>query len=223
MISLIIPTFNEEKRLGNSLEKLADFLNSFEIEVEVLIADDGSSDKTLDIASDFQNKFKNLKIFNLEHKGKGWAVNQGFKNATGEVVVFTDADFSTPITEIEKLISKINEGFDVVVGSRAIDRSLIKVHQNFFRENIGRAANLLIQLLAVRGIKDTQCGFKAFRKSTTEKVFEKQKVWGFAFDVELLFLARKANLKIAEVGVLWFNDPHSTVRPFFDTLQSFRN
>ncbi len=219
MISLIIPTFNEAKRLPTSLEKLIDFLKTFPESTEVIIVDDCSSDATFEIASTFKNKIKNLKVLRLEKNlGKGWAVKNGFLAATGDIVIFTDADFSTPIEEINKLLQKINDGFDIAIGSRALNRGLVKKHQNPLREFMGRIFNLLVQLIAIKGISDTQCGFKAFKRSTTADIFEKQVIFDFGFDVELLFLARKKGLKIAEVATLWYNDPSSRVNPIKDSF-----
>jgi len=222
MISIIIPAYNEEKRLGESLDTLSQYLKTFEERVEVIVVDDGSSDQTVQIAESKQGSFDNFRVIRLEHNlGKGAAVKKGFEEAEGEIVVFTDADFSTPITELPKLLAPIRSGFDIAVGSRALDRSLVKKHQNRIRELIGRLSNILIRALAVKGIYDTQCGFKAFRKDSCTKIFEGQTIPKFAFDVELLYLAQRAGLKIKEVGVLWFNNPASRVNPIRDTANSF--
>lgn len=221
MISLIIPCFNEEKRLGKSLKILAEFLMNRPDEFEIIIVNDGSTDRTTEVANSHSKNFSNFSLINFpHHRGKGAAINAGFKKASGEVVVFTDADFSTPISEIDKLLSKLNSGFDIAIGSRAIDQTLVKKHQNFFREMMGKSFNLLVQNLAVPGISDTQCGFKAFNANTCAKIFEKQIISGFGFDVELLYLARKLGLKVAEIPVLWYNDPASRVQPFKDSLIS---
>lgn len=221
MISIVIPAFNEEKRLGVSLEKLVDFLKNFNQEVEIIVVDDGSTDSTTAVAESYRNKLPNFQVIKLDkNRGKGFAVKTGFESAKGSVVVFTDADFSTPITEIGKLLEKINSGFDIAIGSRAVDRSLVKEHQSLLRETIGKMANILIQLLAVPGIKDTQCGFKAFAKTTSSKLFEQQKIYRYAFDIELLYLARKNKLRVAEVGVQWFNSPDSKVNPGTDSVKS---
>lgn len=221
MISLIIPAFNEAKRLPASLEKLFNFLKTFPEEMEVIVVDDCSSDATFEVASAFKNKIKNLKVLRLEKNlGKGWAVKNGFLAASGDIVIFTDADFSTPIEEMSKLTEKINQGYDIAIGSRALNRDLVKKHQNPLRELMGRAFNLFVQLIAIKGISDTQCGFKAFKKATTTDIFEKQVIYDFGFDVELLFLARKKGLRIAEVATLWYNDPSSRVNPIKDSLLS---
>ncbi len=221
MISLIIPAFNESKRLGNSLGLLAKFINAQTNEFETIVVDDGSSDNTAEVAQNSAGQFKNFKVLSIPHRGKGAAVNAGFKEASGDIVVFTDADFSTPITEITKLLSKINDGFDIAIGSRAVDRSLVKQHQNLLRETMGRGFNLVVQRLAVKGIQDTQCGFKAFNKAATSKIFDKQIIFGYGFDVELLYLAQKLGLKIAEVPVLWYNDRSSKVSPVKDSAITF--
>ena len=199
MLSIVIPAFNEEKRIGSSLEKLIAFLQNYPKDSEVIIVDDGSTDTTVSIAEKYRKKLPNFQIVSSEkNRGKGFAVKTGFEKANGDVVLFTDADFSTPITESSKILEKINAGYDIAIGSRAIDRSLIKKHQNIFRENIGRLANFLIQLFAVAGIKDTQCGFKAFKKSTTAAIFSEQKIFRYAFDIELLYLAKiKGSLRIS--------------------------
>ncbi len=221
MVSLIIPTYNEEKRLKKSLTALTDFIKGPEKDIEVIIADDGSSDGTIKIAESFRGEIKKLRILELAHRGKGATINSGFREASGDVVVFTDADFSTPITELPKLLSEIENGYDIVIGSRALDRSTVKEHQPFLRELVGRLSNILIRKFAVSGIYDTQCGFKAFRKNSCKDIFEEQTVAGFAFDIELLFLAQREGLKIKEVPVLWYNNPSSSVHAFTDTFLSF--
>lgn len=217
MISIVIPCYNEGRRLGKSLDSLWEFLKNYPEEVEVIIADDGSTDPTLEVAKSYSDKLPNLRILNLTHLGKGAAVGSGFLESRGNIVLFTDADFSTPITEIDKLVGKIKAGYDIAVGSRALDPSLVKTHQNFLRESMGQTFNLLVRALAVPGISDTQCGFKAFDRATTKILFEKQQIYGFAFDVELLYLAKKHDLKVVEVPILWFNDPHSRVSPIKDS------
>jgi len=222
MISLVIPAYNEEKRLGPSLKKLSNFLGSYVEETEVIVVDDGSKDNTVGVAKSFEKNIKNLQVIELgKNYGKGWAVKKGFEASRGEVAVLSDSDFSTPIEELPKLLTEIKNGYDIALGSRALDRSLVKKHQPLLREIIGRVSNILIRLIAVKGIYDTQCGFKAFKKVSTKEIFEKQTIKGFLFDVELLFLAQRSNLKIKEVPVLWFNDPRSSVSGVSDTLDSF--
>lgn len=219
MVSLVIPAYNEKRRLGSSLEKLKSFVKIFQKELEVIVVNDGSTDETAKIAAGFSSSLPNLRVLTTIHKGKGFAVNQGFLESKGDIVVFTDADFSTPIEEINKLLKAIEEGYDITIGSRALNRGLIKHHQNLIRETMGRMFNLLVRLIAVRGIVDTQCGFKAFKKSSCGQIFAQQRVWDFGFDVELLFLAQKQGLTIDEIPVLWYNDERSSVNPIVDSVK----
>lgn len=224
MITIIIPAYNEEKRIGKSLEKLATFLEKRTEEFEVIVVDDASTDNTSSAARSFSNRIKNLNVLRLEKSpdaGKGLAVHHGMLAAKGDIALFTDADFSTPIEELDKLLEKLNSGFDIAVGSRALDRSLVKQHQNILRELMGRTFNILVQIFTVRGIVDTQCGFKAFKMPACRSLFEEQKIFDFGFDVEILFSAQKTGLKIAEVPVVWYNDAASTVNPIVDSIKMF--
>ena len=224
MISIVIPTFNEADRIIVSLEKLAAFLKKRKEEFEVIVVDDASTDDTSKVAGSFKDKIDNLVVLRLEKSpfaGKGYAVNKGVLAAKGDVVLFTDADSSTPIDEIDKLLEKLDTGADIAIGSRALDRSLVKQHQNILREMMGRTFNILVQIFTVRGIVDTQCGFKAFKMPACRSLFEEEKIFDFGFDVELLFSAQKKGLKIAEVPVLWYNDARSTVNPIVDSTKMF--
>jgi dolichyl-phosphate beta-glucosyltransferase len=225
MISIIIPAFNEEDRIGRSLEKLAAFLKTRKEDFEVIVVDDASTDNTKKIAEGFIGKIPNFRVLRLEkspYAGKGLAVHDGILDAKGDVVLFTDADFSTPIEEIDKLLEKINAGADIAIGSRAIERSTVKKHQGILREYMGRTFNIFVQnITGLRGIVDTQCGFKAFKMPDCHSLFEDEKIFDFGFDVELLFLARKKGLKIAEVPTIWYNDPRSTVHPIKDSYRMF--
>src|SRR4030042_4571409 len=225
MISIIIPAFNEGDRSGRSLESLSQFLKTRTEEFEVIVVDDASTDNTKQIAESFHDKIPNLRDLRLDKSpfsGKGLAVNKGVLASNGDIALFTDADFSTPIEEIDKLLEKLNSGYDITIGSRALERSSVKVHQNILRELMGRTFNILVQNLAgLRGIVDTQCGFKAFKMPACRSLFESEGVFDFGFDVELLYLAKKKGLKIAEVPTLWYNDPRSTVNPIRDSVAVF--
>lgn len=224
MISIIIPAFNEERRIRSSLEKLSSFLKTREEKYETIVVDDASTDNTKKVAEDFKKKIPNLRIIRLDkspYAGKGLAVNTGALAARGDIVIFTDADFSTPINQIDKLLNKLKEGYDIAIGSRALDRSLVKTRQNPLRELMGRIFNILVRALVIRGIVDTQCGFKAFKMPPSKSLFEQEKIFDFGFDVEILYLARKNNLKIAEVPVIWFNNPVSKVHPIIDSYRMF--
>ena len=224
MISIIIPAYNEEDRISRSLKKLAAFLKKRKEAFEIIVVDDASTDHTKQSAESFAGTIPNLQVTRLEkspYMGKGLAVNKGVLSAKGDIVVFTDADFSTPIEEIDKLLDKVNSGYDIAIGSRALERSTVKVHQNIIREFIGRTGNILVQNLVIRGIVDTQCGFKAFKMPACRNLFESERIFDFGFDIELLYLAKKKGLKIAEVPTLWYNDPRSTVNPIKDSIAVF--
>ena len=224
MISIIIPAFNEADRIRRSLEQLQKFLKNRSDKFEVIFVDDASTDNTREIAESFTKKIPELKILHLDKSpfaGKGLAVNKGMLEAKGDISIFTDADFSTPIEELDKLVEKLNSGYDIAIGSRAIERSTVKKRQPLLREYMGRIFNILVQNLAVRGIVDTQCGFKAFKMPVCRQLFESERVFDFGFDVELLYLAKRRGLKIAEVPVLWYNNPRSSVNPIKDSIAMF--
>ena len=224
MISIIIPAFNEEDRIPKTLSKIADYVKKDPDNFEVIVVDDASTDKTSEVSKEFSARIKNLKVLTLEESpfaGKGYAVNKGVLASRGDLILFTDADGSTPIEELDKLLSKISEGYDIAIGSRALQRETVKKRQNFIREYMGRIFNIFVRVLTVKDIVDTQCGFKLFKRETSLDIFKNQKIFDFGFDVELLFAATKKGLKISEVPVLWFNDPKSSVDPIKDSIRMF--
>lgn len=215
-LSIVIPAYNEADRIESSLQKAVDYLGQKDYEYEIIVADDGSTDNTVAIAENFGHK---VKAYALEkNTGKGAAVRMGMLKAKGEIRIFTDADFSTPIYEIEKIIYSLKNNYDIVIGSRALDYDLVKEHQPFYREFMGKTFNKFVQLMVIKGIKDTQCGFKGFTAEAAENIFSKAKIDGFSFDVEALYLARKAGYKIDEVPVEWYNDDRSKVNPITDSI-----
>jgi len=218
-LSLIIPAYNEATRIVKSLNIAIDFLEKNNFDFEIIVVDDGSEDNTKEAIVQFGDKVKAIQ--QKENYGKGAAVRTGMLNAKGKVRLFSDADFSTPIYEVFKLLDKINAGADVCIGSRAIDRSLVKEHQPFYREYMGRIFNKFVQTLIFKGITDTQCGFKAFTDKAANLIFPKAKINGFSFDVELLFLAKKLGLNVEQVAVEWYNDERSTVNPIKDSTMMF--
>lgn len=216
-LSIVIPAFNEEKRLPLSLRKILDFFEKRSETTEIIVVDDGSTDSTVEV---IQNQFPQVRVLQLEKNyGKGAAIRLGMLSSKGNYILFCDADLSTPIYEIDKLIPKLNDGYDIAIGSRAIDPSLIKLHQPFYREFMGKTFNKIVQLFTISGIKDTQCGFKMFKNAVAYELFSKSKINGFSFDVEILFLARKSNYKIAEVPVEWYNDSKTKVNPIIDSTK----
>ena len=219
-LSVIIPAYNEEKRIPDTLVKIEAFLKKQHFNSEILVVDDGSTDKTVQVSQALD--MKRLRVIkNPRNMGKGAATRNGIMNAVGELMLFSDADLSTPIEEVCQLIQAIKDGDDVAIGSRALPESDIVIHQPWYREMMGRVFNIVVQVLVLKGIKDTQCGFKLFKAEVARTVFNEQKLSGFAFDVELLMLTRRHGWKIAEVPVKWYNSPASRVSPFRDAMKMF--
>lgn len=204
-LSIVIPTYNEAKVVEQSISTISSFFEERGIYYEIIISDDGSSDLTCDTVEMLKAENNNLSLLCNSHKGKGGAVREGVLSASGKYIFFLDADLSTPINEITKALKQLEDGFDIVIGSRALSDSKIKVHQPFWRERLGRIFNWIIQLFFVKGIKDTQCGFKGFSNKVAKDLFLHQKISGFSFDVEILCLARKKGYSIKELPVVWIN------------------
>jgi glycosyltransferase involved in cell wall biosynthesis len=216
-----MPAFDEEARIHPSLQEILDFLDSRPETAELLVVDDGSTDGTARVASSFGERVRIIR--NEVNRGKGYSVRRGFLEAGGEWVLFTDADLSTPIRELDTLLEVGREGADVVIGSRALDRSKILVHQSRLRELAGILFNRIVRLTLRLPFYDTQCGFKLFRRSKCRRVFELQRIPGFGFDPEVLFLAERRGLVIREVPVTWSNDAATRVRLVRDALTMFSN
>jgi dolichyl-phosphate beta-glucosyltransferase len=223
-LSIVIPVYNEENRIRKTLEESLAYLKTRRLKAEVLVVDDGSSDLTVKVLEDFRKKKKIEKMMKiLKHpvnRGKGAAVRTGVLEAQGKIVLYMDADNATPLREIEKLLPGLHRGFEVVIGSRAADRSQVKIHQPLYRQAIGRVGNLLVQLLATPGLWDTQCGFKAFSHRAAKTIFALQTIERFGFDVELLFIARKKGFQILETSVEWFDAPGSKVNALRDSFRT---
>ena len=202
-LSIIIPAYNEAKRLPASLVKVREYLSAARWEfAEIVVVDDGSTDDTMQVARGYGARV----LQNPGNRGKGYSVKHGMLEAKGEWALFTDADLSSPVGEVEKLWSAVERaGAQVAVGSRALDRSLVGVHQPMLREAMGRAFNACMRLVTGLSFKDTQCGFKLFQTSAGREVFSRQQLDGFGFDVEVLFIARKLGLQAVEVPVRWDN------------------
>lgn len=212
-LSIIIPAYNEATRLETSLLYLHDFLQKQSYTWEVVLVDDGSSDRTAEAALKFFSTPAQLQIVcNSVNRGKGYSVREGVRVARGEVLLLSDADFSTPMTDFPKLYSYLQNGCDIAIGSRSMPESNIVKHQAWYRESMGRLFNKIVQTVVIDGFIDTQCGFKCFRKKAVAPIFAKMRINRFSFDVEFLFLAGKAGLKIREVPVEWRNVLQSRVR-----------
>lgn len=208
-LSIVIPAYNEEKRIGRSLDAVLRFLEMQNYSADVIVVDDGSSDATAHVVSERIPEYRaaghELRVLtNKPNRGKGYSVQRGLTEANGEIVLFSDADFSSPITEASKLIDPISEGHaDVTLGSRALDRKLIGVHQPRMREFGGIVFNFCMRTITGLKFKDTQCGFKAFRRESARPVFALQRVERFGFDAEVLYIAKKQGNRLLEVPVVW--------------------
>ncbi len=223
-LSIVIPVYNEEDCIERTLKKTEEFLKSKNIEYEIIVADDGSTDNTKQIVENFINDAgrDNIKfVTENKHLGKGYAVNLGMKNATGDYTLFMDADFSTDITELEKFLPYMEEGIDVIIGSRRIPGSKIVVHQPFYREFMGQVFTWIANLILRTNFSDFTCGFKCFSFKAKNEIFSQQKIMDWSFDAEILFLAKKLGYKIKEVPISWKNDPSTKVNLFRDTISSF--
>ncbi|HKG20909.1 MAG TPA: dolichyl-phosphate beta-glucosyltransferase [Blastocatellia bacterium] len=227
LLSIIIPAFNEEKRIGRSLDEILNFLSSGRYMSEVIVVDDGSRDRTVEVVESRAGCYRAAGvelhvITNEPNRGKGYSVKRGIGSARGEIVLFTDADLSSPISEAPKLIDPIAEGrVDLTFGSRALNRKLVGVHQSFIREMGGRTFNVFVRAVTGLKYKDTQCGFKAFRRELALPVFHLQRIERFGFDPEVLYIARKRGLRLLEVPVKWNHVEESKVSYFSDSMNMF--
>ncbi len=216
-LSVIIPAYNEEKRLPKTLKEINSYLKDRDYEYEILVVNDGSKDSTARIVSEMESEIKGLRLIdNKENKGKGGVVKQGMLEAKGRHRLFTDADNSTSIDHVEKMWPLFNQGKEIVIGSRDDKDSpgaRQAVKQSFLKRLLGNIGNLLIQIVAVPGIWDTQCGFKAFTASAAENIFPKQRIERWGFDIEILFIARIMGYKkkTGIIPVYWINDSESKV------------
>lgn len=205
-ISIIIPVYNEKLRILDTLKKTTTYLSENYADSEIIVVDDGSADETGDLVKKYFNNFpsvKNLFISLGQNYGKGRAVKTGLLAAKGQIAVFFDADLSTPLSEIPKIIKPIEEGYDLAFGSRALAKSQIQIHQSWIRRNGGRVFNFLVRTLTGLPFYDTQCGFKAFKMEKTRTVIESSTTDRFGFDVELIAVAYQTGLKLIEIPVLW--------------------
>ncbi|MGB7727766.1 MAG: dolichyl-phosphate beta-glucosyltransferase [Candidatus Acidiferrum sp.] len=220
-LSIIIPSFNEVQRLPASLEKIADYIRNKRPNTEVLVVDDGSTDRTAAVAESWRDRIPGLRVIsNGSNRGKGFSVRHGSLEAQGDLMLFTDADLSAPIEEAEKLFAAL-QSCDVAIGSRAMDRKLIEVHESLFREFAGIVFNRIVRVILWLPFVDTQCGFKAFRRERCRIIFEQQTIERFGFDPELLYLARHHGLSIKEVPVRWAHSPATKVSMMRDSVQMF--
>jgi dolichyl-phosphate beta-glucosyltransferase len=219
-LSVIIPAFNEERRIGPTLERILAYLHAARWTAEVLVVIDGSTDGTARVVRGVESKLVPVRLLDAtENRGKGSCVRRGMLEARGDLRLFTDADLSTPIEEVERLVHAIEDGHDVAIGSRRLPGSRITLAQPWWRRAMGRTFAWCVQQVGVPGIADTQCGFKLFSANAAMQIFRRQRIDAFGFDVEVLWIARRLGLRVAEVPVTWTDDPRSSVRPAADSLR----
>lgn len=220
--SVIIPAFNEEARIPATIRRVGEYLEDSFREYEIIVVDDGSTDRTVDTVRSLARDIGRITLLqNGVNRGKGFSVKQGVQAASGNIILMSDADLSTPIEEIEKLLVWIERGFDVVIGSRGLKESDIVLRQPWYREKMGRIFNVLVSTLVMQGFKDTQCGFKLFRADVAKELFRRSVVEGFGFDVEVLYVAGKLGFRIKEIPVRWINSPDSRVKVLSAPLRMF--
>jgi len=216
-ISVVIPAYNEAKRIEPTLKKIMAFLGSRFNKYEIIVVDDCSKDNTSKVVARFKNK--NLRVLrNKKNKGKGFSVKRGILNSKYSLVLFSDSDLATPIEELDKFMKLIKK-YDIVIASRNLKESDIRIKQPFFRQFMGKTFPLLVNLITGVGFKDTQCGFKLFKTKIAKKIVKQQTFERFSFDVEILFIARKMGCKIKEAPVVWIDQEGSTVSPIKDSFK----
>lgn len=220
-ITLVVPAYNEAARIGPSLEQAVSYLERRGLASEVLVVDDGSRDGTVAVAEGFAGR--GVRVLRHErNRGKGAAVRTGVLASRGERVLLSDADFSTPIEELAKLEARLADS-PVVLGSRAVAGAAIGQRQPIYREFMGKTFNLIIRLIGIRGLHDTQCGFKLLRGDVARGLCAEMLIEGFAYDVELVWLAQRHGYRVVEVGVVWVNSPDSRVAPIRSSLEMLRD
>src|SRR5471032_1450554 len=215
--SIVVPAYNERARIGYTLEQLLEYLRAQKWSAEIVVVDDGSRDETFSFVSQMAEENPELRIIqNAGNQGKGYAVRNGMLNARGEILLFTDADLSSPISEAPALFAALEKGADVAIGSRWLDPSLQFQRQSLKRQIMSRTFNLFTRALLAFPYHDTQCGFKAFTRRAAEMIFPLQRITRWGFDAEIIYLAHHLKLMVAEVPVAWGHDERSTLHPWRD-------
>jgi dolichyl-phosphate beta-glucosyltransferase len=221
-LTILIPAYNEERRLPRSLQNVVDFLQAQPYQAEAMIVDDGSSDQTAAIVEQFAEHYPFVRLVRAEHGGKGHAVRFGMLRTQSEYVFLADADLAMPITELAKFLPPALNDYHVAIGSRE-GKGARRYNEPQYRHLMGRAFNLLVKILAIPGYEDTQCGFKCFHRTAVKDLFSAQTMTGFSFDVEVLYIALKRKYKIVEVPIDWYYQSESKVHPVKDTVRMFRD
>lgn len=220
-LSIIVPAYNEEKRLPNSLPQIIKFVRDQDYPIEVIVVDDGSTDRTAEIVKELQKEAAFVSLIQVEHGGKGHAVKAGMMQAKGEYLFLCDSDLSMPIEEVTKFLPPALDGYDVAIASREIEGAH-RYDEPAYRHLMGRIFNLIVRLLAVHSIQDTQAGFKCFRRDAAHQLFPLQTISGWGFDVEILFIAQRRGMQIVEVPINWYYADRSQVKPIQDTYNMLR-
>jgi len=221
-LSIVIPAYNEAKRIGGTLDKISLYLSGKPFSSEIIVVDDGSSDDTYSILEGYKNKIPRLSIIrNKPNRGKGYSVKEGILQAKGAYIIFSDADMSTPIEETDKFMSAFREGIALAIGSRHVAGAEIKVKQPLYRHLMGRFFNLFVRIIALPSIHDSQCGFKGFSRECAFCIFQNINTFGYSFDVEVIYLAYKFGFKLKEIPVIWIDTPGSRINPLTDPLKMF--
>lgn len=220
-LSVIIPAHNEENRLPKALEQVLRFLKEQSFTSEVIVVENGSSDKTLEVAQEFAGEHENVRVIQSE-RGKGAAVKRGMLAAQGEYRFMCDADLSMPVEETAKFIPPALDNFDIAIASREA-KGAIRYNEPSYRHLGGRGINFLIQLFILPGLNDTQCGFKCFRADVAEKIFNLQTLQGWSFDIEILYIAQRYGYHIQEIPIHWYHDAETKVRALPDAIRMFRD
>ena len=218
--SFIIPAYNESERLATSLPKVFAYIHERQMQAEVIVVNDGSTDSTAAVTRSFARRYPEIRLLeNPGNRGKGHSVRNGMLHANGDVLMFTDADLSSPIYEATKLFAAIEQGADVAIGSRWLQAALQTERQPWYRQLYGRLFNFALRMVLGLKYRDTQCGFKAFTRAAVQTVFSRQRVERWGFDPELLFLANKFKLRTVEVAVEWAHDHRSKISPLRDGVK----
>lgn len=217
-LSIIIPAYNEEHRLPSTLVQVLNFIQSQEYAAEVLVVENGSQDRTFQVAQEFASSHPQFRALHEVTRGKGQAVRRGMLEAQGEYRFMCDADLSMPINEICRFLPPRLTGFDIAIGSREAPGS-VRYDEPNYRHIGGRLINLMIRLLALPGLHDTQCGFKCFHKSAADDLFHRQTMGGWSFDIEILYLARQAGYRIVEIPIPWYFNPESKLNVVRDAIR----
>lgn len=221
---MVVPAYNEEERLPRTLARLHEYYEAQAYTYDVIVVSDGSKDRTGQLVKEFSETHPKFSLIDYSpNHGKGYAVRTGILAATGDLILFCDADLATPQEETEKLMPRMAQGADIAIGSRPLRESNLEKHQPFVREMFGRMSNKLIQLLAVRGIQDTQCGFKMFTRKAAHDIFSRCKIDEFGFDFECLMVARDLGYRIDEVAIRWLDQEGSKVVLMRDGPRALRD